>query len=74
MMTVGIKTRAGIPENNTLDPQTTRKSIDPSWPSNPTTGYTEDTPAVTPYGGTIKNRQGTESTCVPTDGSRIKKM
>lgn len=30
MMTVGMKTRAGIPENNTLDPQTTRKSIDPS--------------------------------------------
>lgn len=30
MMTVGMKTRAGIPENNTLDPQTTRKTIDPS--------------------------------------------
>lgn len=73
MMMKETKTRAGIPENSMLDPQTIIESIDPS--SGPAARDWVDCihSCSHTFMVTIKDSQGPESTCVSTDGQMRKK-
>jgi hypothetical protein len=73
MMMKETKTRAGIPENSMLDPQTIIESIDLS--SGPATRDWVDCihSCSHTFMVTIKDSQGPESTCVSTDGQMRKK-